>query len=193
VGGLILEELYQKYVGYVPDWISLFYEEDDLEEEEPTKEEILTVLVKRVNQILMPQLGSMIARGKVPVVKRLLLAKNLDPSLPYEVDLEKGVLYIKRGFLRILKEEDFEIASLIDLAAITGGEYVRVHNEKLGLKGNKVVAIPLEWLSFLDGREVSVLEETKTGETQNFEIPEEENIDLNDLNLLDNKDDGGGG
>jgi len=194
VGGIILEELYSKYVGEVPDWISLAYEDDDLEEEEPTKEDVLTVLVKRVNQLLFPKLGMSLAQGKVPVVKRLLLAKNLDPSLPYEVDLEKGLLYIKRGFLRILKEEDFEVASLIDLAAITGGEYTRVHNEKLGLKGNKVVAIPLEWLSFLDGREVSLLNNHPVI-SQDFEVPEEGDVDLDslDLSFEDENEDGGGG
>jgi hypothetical protein len=51
-------------------------------------------------------------------------------KLAYEVDEQKGKIYIKRGFLQIIKEEGFQMASLIDLAQAVEGEYKRIHNEK---------------------------------------------------------------
>lgn len=186
LGTQILEELYQSYAGYTPEWVKLFFEDTWEEEEEPTKEEILSILVKKVNQVLAPRFGMSIAKGKLPVIKRLKLAKNLDPSLPYEIDEDNGLLLLKKGFLKLLNEEGFEIASLIDLAGILGGDYLRVHKEKLGLKGNKVVAISLNAFEFLEGREVTLREGFSLGDNSE---PEEdlEDIPLFEEDFEDNK------
>jgi hypothetical protein len=110
------------------------------------------------------------------------MAKNLDPSLPYEVDEQKGKIYIKRGFLQILKEEGFQIATLIDLAQAVEGEYKRVHNERLGLKGNKVVELSLETLERFNGTPVAIYEpEQFETNKKNIDFPEEEL----DFNLFD--------
>jgi hypothetical protein len=157
IGNLILEDLYTEYVGEIPNWIGEYIDEEtEGEEELPTREDILTFLIKHINQILLPLLGHSISHGKIPIAKRLLLAKNIDPSLPYEVDIENSFVYFKKGILKLLKEE-FEIASLKDLEAITGGEYKRVHKENLHLKGNKVVAIPLDWFNEFEAEPISSL------------------------------------
>ncbi|MEO2154018.1 MAG: hypothetical protein ABGX24_06320 [Aquificota bacterium] len=83
LGELILTHLYEEYFdGQIPEWVNLNTEETELEEDLlPTKEDILAILVKTVNQTL-GRFGLEIAKGRLPVLKRLLMAKNLDPSLP---------------------------------------------------------------------------------------------------------------
>jgi len=184
LGELILEDLYDKYYGEKPDWIYLSAEEVEEEELLPTKEDILAILVKVVNQTLGGKYGFDIARGRIPILKRLIMAKNLDPTLPYEVDERNGILYIKRGFLQLVKEHGYQVASLIDLAQILEAEYKRVHNERLGLKGNKVVAINLRALEIFNGQEVKVFEETKV-----FELPEKEKVEEKNLEEVDILDD----
>jgi len=163
-------------------------EETELEEDLlPTKEDILAILVKTVNQTL-GRFGLDIARGRLPILKRLLMAKNLDPSLPYEVDEQKRKIYIKRGFLQILKEEGFQVASLIDLAQAVEGEYKRIHNEILGLKGNKVVELSLETLERFNGTPVNIYEPEQFETKNNIHFPEEElNFNLFDDDPPDNK------
>ncbi len=179
LGELILEHLYDKYYGgQRPDWIYLSAEEVEEEELLPTKEDILAILVKVVNQTLTGKYGFDIARGRIPILKRLIMAKNLDPTLPYEVDERSGKLYIKRGFLQLVKEHGYQVASLIDLAQILEAEYKRVHNERLGLKGNKVVAIDLRELEIFNGQEVKVFDTELKEERKPIEEDDLENIDI---------------
>ena len=77
------------------------------------------------------------------------------------------------------------MASLIDLAQAVEGEYKRIHNKKLGLKGNKVVELSLETLERFNGTPVNIYEPKDFEPKHEIHLPE----DIDDLNLFDDPPD----
>jgi len=144
-GERILEHLYKENLGYVPDWVYLRVEEEEPEERirEALKEEIETVIVEYINDRARRFLRDDPLLGDIhPVLARLkeLNASGYEHNILY--DQKERKVYIRRGFLKVLKEHGIEIATLDDLAALFGGEKARVKRKDLGLEGHNVAVIP---------------------------------------------------
>jgi len=144
-GKEILKRLYEKFSGYIPEWVELTYEEwDDEEREEEIREIIIEEIRKYVNEQAVKYLRNLsVPENENPFVHRLkeLQRKGILTDILY--DEENSCVIIRQGFLKYLKNEGMEIATLRDLARILGGEVKKVCRRKLQLIGVKVALIPV--------------------------------------------------